>query len=754
MYYISTSSNRSSKSWKNQKLSWEDFIKLIQLKTVKTNETHQEYLEMEKEDQDKIKDVGGFVGGWCKHGRRLKQNIQKRKLISLDFDNCCPNHGLMDLLEVVDCNYLVHSTHKHGDEAPRLRVIIPVSRELTNVEYEFISREIADLLGFEMLDITSFQMERLMYFPSHSFDTTPILEYITSCKPLQVDEWLDLDRVLDRSTWKYGPQEKKEKHIAGESQEDPFDKKGLIGAWCKSWPISRVLEELFTGEYEKVNDDRWTLCSGSTSGGVLVYDDKWYYSYHSTDEEQGLLLNSYDLVRLKKFKGNKIKCHNFMNKDKATRIELNKEEFGDSYKDWMKELEWTRQGNCKDTYHNIGLILTNRHQIKYNEFGKLIVIDGVNLDNRKLAQTQCMLETEFGLKCTKEKIGDTMLVKGETFHPVKKYLEGLKWDGVNKLDTFISTIFGIQSSPYLETITRKFFCACVKRIYEPGCKFDHVLTLVGIEDLGKSFFGDIMCGGEWFTDDVKLSDMRDKTGSEKLNGYWIVELSELAGRSKAEDECVTSFISRKKDNYRPAFGRVNEEFLRSCCFIATTNKMDGFLTKDTGNRRWWIVNLSNSPGVDFEKLKDMRDSIWAECMSKYKQEKLYLTTQETKKEAKLLQLKYLEHYEDIELIQEYLSCPIPDCFNKLSIYERRDYIQNAMGIINSFDKESKKYNLVKRTDVCCSEVFYELYGKDINKKTKRDMNNISIALRKLGWEQTTKRSPISAYGRGRLFCKL
>ena len=162
--HIATGSSRTSAKWKNTTLKWSEFLQKISVTTL-TRETVAEYKKMPKTQQDQIKDVGGFVGGWLKQGRRKAGSLEHRSLITLDADFATP-----DLLDNFDLLYgnaaAVYSTHKHTLEAPRLRLIVPLSRTVTADEYQAAARKLAESLGMDLFDDTTYQPTRLMYWPS------------------------------------------------------------------------------------------------------------------------------------------------------------------------------------------------------------------------------------------------------------------------------------------------------------------------------------------------------------------------------------------------------------------------------------------------------------------------------------------------------------------------------------------------------------------------------------------------------------
>lgn len=187
---------------------------------------------------------------------------------------------------------------------------------------------------------------------------------------------------------------------------------------------------------------------------------------------------------------------------------------------------------------------------------------------------------------------------------------------------------GAENTPYVRAVTRKTLVAAVARIYEPGVKFDSVLVLNGPQGCGKStFFAKL--GREWYSDSLTISDMKDgKTAAEKLQGYWLLELGELAGIKKVDVETVKSFVTRTDDKYRQSYGTTVESHPRECVIVGSTNSEGGFLRDVTGNRRFWPVHVTGKGKYrGWDLTPETVDQIWAEAISIYKDgEELYLNT--------------------------------------------------------------------------------------------------------------------------------
>lgn len=165
---IAFGNSRMDKRWKNKEMSWNELCEVVS-HTKRTTETVEEYRRMKKGQQDNIKDVGGFVGGHLREGRRKNGNVLCRSMLTLDMD-----YGTPDVWENIKILYdfkcCVYTTHKHTKENPRLRLIIPLSRDISEEEYPAVARMVAKEIGIDMFDDTTYEPCRLMYFPSTSIN--------------------------------------------------------------------------------------------------------------------------------------------------------------------------------------------------------------------------------------------------------------------------------------------------------------------------------------------------------------------------------------------------------------------------------------------------------------------------------------------------------------------------------------------------------------------------------------------------------
>lgn len=298
---LAVGKSRRDKQWNNVHVTWGQLIEKLS-STVYTSETLDEYRNSPKDLQDNIKDVGGFVGGSLKDGRRTKASVMDRQLLTLDCDYA--TSYLWDTLDMLfDFAAVIYSTHKHCNEKPRFRLVIPLNRKVTPEEYEAIGRKVARDIGMDYFDDSTYESSRLMYWPSTSRDGDFVFHYKDA-------PWLDVDEVLntyenwkDRSSWPESSRVKKDRRALANRQGSPREKAGIIGAFCRSYSTTQVIEKFLNHIYIPTMDkDRYTYTKGSTSGGLVIYQQgDFAYSYHSTDLMSGLLCNAFDLMRIHSF---------------------------------------------------------------------------------------------------------------------------------------------------------------------------------------------------------------------------------------------------------------------------------------------------------------------------------------------------------------------------------------------------------------------------------------------------------------------
>ena len=257
---IATGRTRTETKWKNKELAWSELLEKLRFPT-RTQETHAEFMAMEKPDQDRIKDVGGFVGGHLKGGRRKSGSVELRQIVTIDMDYAPPE--LLDDIQTetlpLPGAWAVYSTHKHDNDKPRLRFLLPLKRPVTPDQYEAITRRIAADININYCDDTTYQPSRLMYWPSVSSDSDYVFKYSD-------EEWTDPDKVLQRyadwtdtSYWPVSDREKKKIQHEAKKQGDPREKQGLIGAFCRTYTVPEAWKRSSRGYTPHVKQPTGTL---------------------------------------------------------------------------------------------------------------------------------------------------------------------------------------------------------------------------------------------------------------------------------------------------------------------------------------------------------------------------------------------------------------------------------------------------------------------------------------------------------------
>jgi putative DNA primase/helicase len=390
---------------------------------------------------------------------------------------------------------------------------------------------------------------------------------------------------------------------------------------------------------------------------------------------------------------------------------------------WLDELDLTKKGLIKPSLANISLVLENDPQLKgaiaYNDFREELVrkagtpwcecknpVNGEPWRNEDDVQVKKFLEVNYKLSPQIARFTDAVSIAGynNRFHPIKDYLESLKWDEKPRLDSLLTRYLGVVDNDYTSAVSRKILCAAVARIFEPGVKFDFVLILEGKQGKGKSTFIKTL-GRHWFGDNI--SSFKGKDAVEGMQGVWIMELSELQAFGKAEIEHVKSFISRAEDRMRPAYARRVETFKRRCIFIGTTNDTE-YLKDETGNRRFWPVQCEIEK-INISALEKEVDQLWAEAVAVWqKGEKLYLD--KTEQEVIAQEEQSSRYADDVwkERIEHWLEIPVPENHYKCELsgiecvkfVERdRTFIEEILSdclLISSSDFKTAEGNRVRK----------------------------------------------------------
>ena len=520
-------------------------------------------------------------------------------------------------------------------------------------------------------------------------------------------------------------------------------------------------------------EGRYDYIPADSSAGVVIYDDKFAYSHHATDPACGKLLNAFDLVRIHRF-GDDDEKKSFKQMTElaladdtvkecltAERIAQAGEDFSDDA-DWHKRLHFVpRSGALENSVWNLNLILENDPDLQgfaFNDMANRIQVTGELPWERPegnsfwrdadTAQLKSLVDIRYGEFTTRNyDVSFTKVADDRHFHPVRDYLNGLpKWDGVKRVEELFIKYLQADDTEYVRTVTRKTFAAAVARVMCPGIKFDCVPVLDGEQGIGKSSIVKDLVTPEYYSESLSLTDMDDKAGAEKLQGFWVVEIGELAGMKKADIEKVKSFLSTSDDKYRPSYGRVVESHPRQCVIIGTVNGERGYLRDITGNRRFWIIKVhQKTQKQSWHFTQADRDQFWAEAKAIWESgEKLYLEG-DILAESEKAQRNAMEVDERVGMVEEYLNTLLPEGWDDMDVYARRSFL--------SGDPTAVK-GATERTTVSNAEIWCECFGKDLSELKSADSYAIAALMTQIpGWKRGAAAKRLPLYGKQRIYEK-
>lgn len=653
MIKIAVAIGRSAeaKQWKNRSFFWTDFVNRLR-RPQPTHERYSEYLAMSKREQGKVKDVGGYVCGYLNGGRRGKTNVMYRSALTLDLDFA--PYDLWDTFIMLwGCAAVLHSTHKHSRETPRYRLIVPLDREVTPDEYVAIARKFAASIGIEYFDPTTFDTNRLMFWPSVAKDGEYIFEEQAG-EPLCADKILGMYRDWkDISEWAFSKKVKDRVSTElGRKQEDPLTKNNIVGQFCNAYDIHAAIEEFLPDVYEPAGEGRYTYLQGSTASGLVTYDDVFAYSHHGTDPASGELCNAFDLVRVHKFgsadeEGSSTKSYKLMSEFCRTLGPVKKEiargiidrdfegyvkrgpDAGDgSYEavpprkpapvekanaagdapetsdDWLELMRIDRTGKYENTAHNITLVLRNDTRLagrfRYNSFsGEGYAVSPFPWDNEASAYPRTLDDMDSACLrnymervygiASPPKIDDGVVVE----------LNGGSFNPVK--DYFNSLEW--DGVARIDTLLAECFNAADNIYTREVSRKWLVAAVARVMTPGCKYDTIISLVGEEGTRKSSFfrklggewfsdsfTTVSGKEAYEQIIGRLIVEIAEMSAFDKAESVQIKHFVSKQEDRFRPAYGHRVRNFKRQCVFVATSNNRT-FLRDQEGNRRFWPVDV-------------------------------------------------------------------------------------------------------------------------------------------------------------------
>lgn len=423
---------------------------------------------------------------------------------------------------------------------------------------------------------------------------------------------------------------------------------------------------------------------------------------------------------------------------------------------WQAKLIKNKSDQYTKSFYNGELILENdnlvRDLLQYDLMEYRIKLKQLpywrkNSDNRYYwldydsNELQRHFENFYSIDFAEDKILKMVMHQAyeESYHPIRTMIERKKWDGVPRVDTLLIDYLGADDTKYTRSVTRKTLLGAVARVYEPGCKFDTVLTLMGGQGLGKSELCKRL-GGEYYNPSIgKLKDDEDK---KKLQGSWICELEELEALKKSTTGEAKAFISTPIDYYRASYGKVVEPHPRQCIFIGTTNDAE-FLKDSTGNRRFWpvVVGKNKKKRNLFEDMtSELVQQLWAETKYYYDEGEPLILDEEDAATALIFQEAHTEEDPYQGLVEQFMEKPIPSDYWSRELREKRywankhidpDYIKlysegKVIEVPEEYNTRPGVYEW--RDKVSAHEIWYIALGNERAPK-RSDLRQINETLR-------------------------
>ena len=750
--------SRTSKQWLPATLTWEQIVEAAQ----------------EPADE---KDCGAYMAGKATSTSRKDSRVEYRSMVTLDADNA--DAELPARVGGLGLTALVHSTYSHTTDKPRYRIIIPIMGPgLTEEEYPRAARGLMEALGREQFDKTCDQPKRIMFWPSAEHpDQYEVYSYegkaVTAEKLLQ-----HFGGFTPTPEHKRGP------------KRDPYKLPGVIGAFNRLYDMNRAVEE-FGLPYEQVGENRWRYIHAESSAGVCVYPDGYVYSNHASDPAGGRALCMFDLVAMHKFQDLDEAADTPLNvapKDrpsiqkamqefvelsdvKAEMMGFNGESSGEEgATDWVSKLRiHPKTGKTVDEVHNWDLITEHDPVLQglaYNtmnlatvtlcDFPWRKVTPGKNdqLTNADRAQISSHIQRTYNMRRpSKEQVNDVIDVAAQdhSFHPVEEYLEGLQWDGVSRIETWLPG----EVNNYKRSIARLTAVQAVARMLEPGIKVDNCLILAGGEGLGKSWLIERMARG-WTCTLGPIDRGSSRDTIMIMSRSWIAVADEGYSLKKADSDNMKNFITRTHDEVRLPYARETEILPRRQVIWGTTNDPT-FLRAQEGNRRFLIVNVTEK--LDFEKYTpEYVDQVWAEAVHIWKESRakygvegnpVLRLNDEEEAVAKGVREEATEEEPLVGLIQDYLDTLVPENWERMPVDERIMWLRNAeQGLV--------KPGTCRIERVCSLEIWMILLGNRQGKPSRVASLEIAEALRKIpGWESSgAKRARFPHFGQQRYFSRV
>lgn len=744
-----------SVKWKASKITWPEIVRWAM-------------------EPASVKECGGYVLGAFRGNVRRTSELIQRDVLTLDAD--IDGAVLPELVEALSVRSLVHDTFSSAPDQVKKRILLPLSRPVTGAEYEVLAEAVAQHLGIQRFDRTSFRPAQFMWKPATPqpswYDFTA-----TAGPDLDVETWIrryDATLAAESLT---GPRRVQKR--------DPATLGGVVGAFNRAYPDLNSLVAKYDLPYVEEAPDRWRYAESHSIAGMGPVRGAagLYFSHHATDEAGGQTCSAFDLVRIHHFghldEGakpgtpiTKLKSHVAMEqialKDPDVMREQRKEALGDLEAEfsnldptllesgvsdaWRQDLTLSKLNKVLPTPENKALIYKNDPVFKllaYNDMTYSVETrqpfpwDKKDRPSPELARVDSdfidlHLQRAYKLKLPLTEV-EGMIRMGalvNRYNPLAEWLDSLEWDGEERLDTCLP---GVVDTPYTRLVARKALIGAVARALSPGCQMDFSLILTGSEGVGKSrWIRHMAVRPEWTGE---LESLGNKDTSLTLAKKWIMVSDEVDAMKKAEFSQLKSFLTKTHDNFRIPYDTSVRMYPRHCVIWGTTNDPK-FLRRQEGNRRFLIVECVELDGrcLDHEWV----EQVWAEAVAAYRSGELTYMTSDEMSVASSAREEFTQDDPLLGKIITYVDMDVPFDWNAMSVANRAAWY--------AVDRHISDQGLTKQDVVCAQAILDEVIGvRGLVKDW--EVAQIVSALRNLpGWiDGGIQRTPV--YGPQHVFIR-
>lgn len=567
-----------------QKITFDAMVKAFKNNAIRTQETVFEYKRGDRDFQLKCKDKGGFIAGESRYNRRDNISMLSRNMITLDLDYCPAN--IFEIIQQKHDNgelnfkFFVYTTHSHTPEKPRLRLIIPLATPVPLEQYEPIARAAANIVGLEYFDATTFQVNRIMYFPSVSIDGEYRCEQFGSenCEFLNPSEMLDkYMNYLDIAEFQkphYIEGLKINRIEEGKIKDSTKTKFRIVNAFNTAFTIEEAIDRFLSEEYKKGRlHGRYTYVNGESKDGLVILSPQYAYSHHATDPAQGRLLHAFDIVRIHKFgKKDDDKSEQYTEEKYNTsqsflsmtdfirdnlpevmrfmpeiqKLSKSIEEFREGKiinepnspeaGDWRLNLDYIgseKDRHPKSNARNLKMIFENDEYFKdlfyYDGLKDAICFDRPphwNLDKERgeMLTDDDDSEIRTYLNATYEIAGKDLIYDAVVHqsnkkrrHPIKAFFANLSdWDKKPRIETIFCDLFDITPNAYYKEASKSWWCGLVQRVLRAGSKYDLCVVFSGEQGIGKSQLGKSIATLKWNGDMPQIDSQPNFYSDDEL----------------------------------------------------------------------------------------------------------------------------------------------------------------------------------------------------------------------------------------------